>query len=557
MYISGAQAILESLLKEGVNTVFGYPGGAVVPLYDALYDYQKKLRHILVRHEQGAVHAAEGYARASGKVGVCFTTSGPGATNLVTGIADAMMDSTPLVCVTGQVAASLVGTDAFQETNIIAITKPITKWNYQIRKAEEIPYVFSQAFSIASYARPGPVLIDITKNAQMELLDFTYDKTHIKHDFTPSLEKIELAALYLNTAQKPLILSGHGVLISNAIPQLITIAEKAEIPVACTLHGLSSLPTDHPLYAGMLGMHGNYAVNMLLNQADVILALGMRFDDRVTGRLKDFAKKAKIIHIDISQKELNKLVKVNLAVLSDLKTALKELLKFLKNNKHSSWIHEFHKLRQIEEDHVFSQKISLNNKKITMTEVVRLISKKTHGKAFIVSDVGQHQMVTAQSYSFRQTRSFITSGGLGTLGFALAASIGVKIAKPEQEVVVIVGDGGFQMTIQELATIAQEKLPVKIVILNNNYLGMVRQWQELFFKKRYSFTALKNPDFIKIAAGFSIKAQRVIAKKDLDKGIEKLLKSKGAYLLEIMVQPEENVFPMVPAGAAVDEVRLK
>lgn len=557
MKISGAEAVIRSLLKEKVKVIFGYPGGANMPIYDALYKYRHKLRHILVRHEQGAVHAAEGYARITGKPGVCFATSGPGATNLVTGIADAMMDSVPLVCITGQVPSSVIGTDAFQETDVIGITTPITKWNFQITKAEEIPEVFAKAFYIALHGRPGPVVIDITKNAQFEELEFRYPNNFfiekIKNVNKFKKENLEKAAEIINKSKRPLIIVGHGVLIAKAEKEVLKLAEKTGIPIAVTLHGLSAIPFNHHLYVGMVGMHGNYAPNKLTNEADVILAIGLRFDDRVTGRLSDYAKKAKIIHIDIDESEHGKNVKTTVSLIGDAKDVLKAFLPFLKKNNYKYWIEEFRKLYQIEKQSLEERKSRL----VTMKEVIEKLSLKTKNEAVIVADVGQNQMMAARYYKYKNPNSYITSGGLGTMGFALPASIGVKIGMPKKQVFVVVGDGGFQMTLQELGTIMQENLPIKILLFNNEYLGMVRQWQELFFEKRYSFTYLKNPDFINLAKSYGIKAKRVDKREDLDKALDDFIKSEEAYLLEVKVIKEENVFPMIPAGSSVDEIRLK
>lgn len=559
--LTGAQALLESFLKEGVDIIFGYPGGAIMPVYDALYDYKDQIHHVLVRHEQGASHAAEGYARMTGKPGVCIATSGPGATNLVTGIADAMIDSVPLVCVTGQVAFHLVGTDAFQETDIIGITTPITKWNYQITQASEIPSIMAKAFAIAREGRPGPVLIDITKNAQFEKTDFSYVAYEGVKSHIPALDaqkkQLLAAAKLLNTAKRPYILIGHGVQIANAEKELVTFAEKGGFPIAATLHGLSSFPTDHPLYAGMLGMHGNYGPNILTNQADVLVSIGMRFDDRVTGRVKDYAKQAKIIHIDIDPAEQGKIIKTTVAITGDAKKILKELTPFIKKRTHHAWLAKFRKADHMEYEKAIKKELAPTTPHIKMAEVIAMLSKKTKGEAIIVADVGQHQMMAARYYKFKKTKSFITSGGLGTMGFALPASIGAKFAAPNRDVIAIIGDGSFQMTLQELATIAQEQLPVKIVVLNNNFLGMVRQWQELFFNKRYSFTDLKNPDFVQIAKGFYIPASKVEKRNELDKAIETMLKAKTPYFLEVVVEKEGNVFPMIPTGASVEEIRLE
>jgi len=560
MKITGAQAVIQSLINEKVEVIFGYPGGANMPIYDALYDYQNKIRHVLVRHEQGAAHAAEGYARVSEKVGVCFATSGPGATNLVTGIADAMMDSVPLVCITGQVPVSVVGTDAFQETDVIGITTSITKWNYQITSAQEIADVFAKAFYIARTGRPGPVVIDITKNAQFEEVDFSYPKNFSLKKYQElnkfNQEKIEKAADIINQSKRPLIIAGHGVIISLAQNELLKLAEKANLPIAVTLHGLSTIPVNHPLYVGMVGMHGNYAVNKLTNQADLIIGVGMRFDDRVTGVLSKYAPKAKVIHIDIDEAEIDKNVKTTVSLVGDAKEVLISLLPHIKKNSHKDWFFEFEKLGKGEKR--FHQKREEKFKdKITMDKVFEILSKKTNGKAIIVADVGQNQMFAAKYYQYKIFNSYITSGGLGTMGFALPASIGVQLAKPTDLVIASCGDGGLQMTIQELGTIMQEKLPIKILLLNNSYLGMVRQWQDLFFDKRYSFTYMENPDFLKIASGYGIKGKRVNDFSQLEKSLEEFINEKSAYLLEVIVEKEHNVFPMVPQGAAVDEVRLE
>lgn len=552
---------MESLLHEGVDVIFGYPGGAIMPTYDALYDYQDKLRHILVRHEQGASHAAEGYARMTGKAGVCLVTSGPGATNLVTGIADAQMDSVPLVCITGQVAAAVIGTDAFQEADVIGITTPITKWNYQITKASEIPEVFAKAFYIACTGRPGPVLIDITKNAQIELMDFAYKKIDTMASYQPTIEpdmlQVEKAAVLINNAKKPYMLIGHGILISKAEKELMTFVEKTGIPVGSTLHGLSAFPVGHRLYAGMLGMHGNYGTNLLTNEADVILAVGMRFDDRVTGRVEDYAPNAKIIHVDIDPAEINKIIPVTVPIIADAKSALRELTSLVKKNTHPEWIAKFQSCQKQEYEKVYKHETEPLTGEISMPEVIKMLSDKTKGEAVIVADVGQHQMMAARYYEFQKPDSYITSGGAGTMGFALPAAMGAKVAKPGRDVFAINGDGSFQMNIQELATIAQEQIPVKIIILNNNFLGMVRQWQELFFEKRYSFTELKNPDFVAVAKGFHVDAHKVAKRADLSKALDRLIAAKGPQVLEIVVRKEENVFPMVPAGAGVQEVRLE
>lgn len=559
--MSGAHAIMRSLLAENVRVVFGYPGGAIMPAYDALYDYRDQLRHVLVRHEQGASHAAEGYARMTGEPGVCLVTSGPGATNLVTGIADAMLDSIPLVCVTGQVARAYLGTDAFQETDIIGITIPITKWNYQVTEADEIPDVMAKAFHIARSGRPGPVLVDITKNAQVNTCNFRYKRIFaVPSAPVPSevsAADVARAAEVINAAERPLIFAGHGVLIAKAVDQVKSLSEKAQIPVACTLHGLSSFPVNHKLYAGMLGMHGNYGPNVLTNEADVIIAIGMRFDDRVTGDLSKYARNAKIVHIEIDRAEIDKNMKTEVALHADARQALDALLPLVKEAQHESWISKFSECATLEYDKVIKNSIYPAAGEIKMSEVIRVISEKTAGEAVVVADVGQHQMMAARYYRFMRPDSYITSGGLGTMGFALPAALGAKMGAPDREVITIVGDGGFQMTFQELGTIAQEKAGVKVVILNNNYLGMVRQWQELFFDNRYSFVHLENPDFVKLAQAFNINAELVQERSQLEGAVQRMIETKGPYLLEIKVEQEQNVFPMVPAGAGVAEIRLE
>ncbi len=561
MEISGSQALWHSLINEGVDTIFGYPGGAIMPVYDALYDFQDKMKHILVRHEQGASHAAQGYARVTGKVGVCMATSGPGATNLVTGIADAMLDSVPMVCITGQVYSDLLGTDAFQETDVISITIPITKWNYQISNAEEIPEILAKAFYIAGSGRPGPVVIDITKDAQINKLNYKPHKIKKVRNFTakPELNKesISNAAKLINESKQPLALVGHGVLISEAQKELLNFSEKANIPMACTLHGLSAVPTGHKNYVGMLGMHGNYAPNKLTNEADLIIAIGMRFDDRVTGNLDEYATKAKVIHIEIDKAELNKNVQTDVAIHADAKDALSALNSELNKADRTEWFKQFTDLKEEEINKIINKDTKPTEGKITMAEVVRRISEKTKGEAIVVADVGQHQMVSARYYEFQKPDSWITSGGLGTMGFALPASLGAKLAAPDRDVVAIIGDGCFQMTIQELGTIAQNNIKVKIIILNNNFLGMVRQWQELFFEKRYSFVELQNPDFIAISKGFGVEGSTVEKRENLDEAIKKMFDHDGPYVLEVCCEKEENVFPMVPSGASVSDIRLE
>lgn len=559
--ISGAEAVVKCLIEENVEIVFGYPGGAIMPVYDALYNYQDDLKHILVRHEQGAVHAAEGYARSTGKVGVCIATSGPGATNLVTGIADAMIDSTPIVCITGQVASPLLGTDAFQETDVVGIVTPVTKWDIQITDANEIADAFAKAFYIAKSGRPGPVVIDITKDAQFQQIDFKYKKCVKIRSYFPKpkidVEKIEKAAQIINNASKPFLIFGQGVILGKAEEELKSFIEKSGIPSAWTLLGLSALPNEHPLNFGMLGMHGNLAPNKLTNECDVLIAVGMRFDDRVTGDVKRYAKQAKIIHIELDQAEINKIVKTDIAIHADAKEALPILTDLVQYKDHSEWINEFKKLRNLEYEKIMKHDLYPTENGLKMSEVVRLLSEKTNGEAIVVSDVGQHQMVTARYFNHKNTRSSITSGGLGTMGFCLPAAVGAKLGNPDKQVIAIIGDGGFQMTLQELGTILQTNVAVKVVILNNEFLGMVRQWQQLFFDKRYSQTEMINPDFIKIASGYGLDAQKVTKRDELESAIDKLLSAESGYVLEVRVEKEDNVFPMVPTGASVSDIRLE
>ena len=559
--MSGAQAVVHSLIAEGVDLIFGYPGGAIMPVYDALYNYENELNHVLVRHEQGATHAAQGYARASGEVGVCIATSGPGATNLITGIADAQIDSTPMVCITGQVASHLLGTDAFQETDVIGISMPVTKWNYQVTKASEIPGAIAKAFYIARTGKPGPVLIDITKDAQFETLEFSYKPFKGMRSYVtcPSLNlsKIKEAASLINTAKRPLVLFGQGVILSSAEGEFRRFVEKAGLPSAWTIMGLSALDSDHYLNVGMLGMHGNYAPNKLTNECDVLIAVGMRFDDRVTGDLSRYAKQAKVIHLEIDPAEVDKNVKADVAVLGDAKASLKALYDLIEEKEHKDWLEEFRKLEFEEYTEVIHQELNPNGNDLTMGEVVDSINEYSKGKAIVVTDVGQHQMVSCRYAKFKQTRSLITSGGLGTMGFCLPAAIGAKFATPNREVIAIIGDGGFQMTIQELGTIFQTKTPVKIVVLNNEFLGMVRQWQELFFDKRYASTTMVNPDFQQIVKGYEIKTKKVTQREQLNSAVKEMLEFEGAYFLEVRVGKENNVFPMVPTGASVSEIRLK
>ncbi|GGW32417.1 biosynthetic-type acetolactate synthase large subunit [Arenibacter certesii] len=559
--ISGAEAIIHCLLAEGVDLIYGYPGGAIMPLYDELYKFQDKLTHILTRHEQGATHAAQGYARVTGKVGVAVATSGPGATNLVTGLADAQIDSTPMVCITGQVPRELLGSDAFQETDIIGISTPVTKWNCQVTKASEIPEVLAKAFYIARSGRPGPVLVDITKNAQFEEFDFTYEHCKGVRSYNPypkpDPKSIISAAELINSAKKPLIVFGQGVILGEAEEQLKALVEKAGIPAAWTILGLSAMDTDHPLNVGMVGMHGNYAPNVLTNECDVFIAIGMRFDDRVTGSLATYAKQAKVIHFDIDPAEINKNVKADVAVLGNAKDTLGLILPLVNPNKHEEWHNIFKEKYEIEFEQVIKNDVHPTKEKLTMAEVIEEINLASGHKAIIVSDVGQHQMIACRYAKFKQSKSNVTSGGLGTMGFALPAAIGAKMGAMDREVVAIIGDGGYQMTIQELGTIFQNKTPVKIVVLNNDHLGMVRQWQELFFESRYASTVMVNPDFVKIAEGYSIQAKRISERKDLKATIQEMLASKDAYFLEVCVEKEDNVFPMVPSGASVSDIRLK
>lgn len=559
--LSGAQALMESLIAEGTEVIFGYPGGAIMPTYDALYDYCDRLDHILVRHEQGAGHAAQGYARTSGKPGVCLVTSGPGGTNLVTPIADAIIDCTPLVCIIGQVKSNLLGTDAFQETDIIGVTTPVCKWNYQITHPDEVPEVMAKAFYIAKSGKPGPVVIDFTRDAQVTKMTKAYQYNKIEGLFSykpriiPKDEHLEKAAQLINNAQKPYILFGHGVLISGAMEELKAFAEKTDIPCASTLLGLSAMPIDHPNYVGWLGMHGNYGPNVLTNHADVIIAIGMRFDDRVTGDATKYIKQAKVVHIEIDPSEIDKIIKADAPVVGDAKEVLTRLMPLVKVNNHSTWRNEFKKYDIIENQKVTDRELKPEGE-IKMAEVVRMLSQKTNGEACIIADVGQHQMIAARYYQFKNPHSYIASGGLGTMGFAIPASFGAKKGAPDREVVAFIGDGCFQMTIQELGTIAQSGLGVKLIILNNNYLGMVRQWQQLFFDKRYSFVELQNPDFVTIAKGFGIAGHTCSDRENLSDSLDTLLKSDKAYLLEVIVEKEENVFPMVPAGASVADIRL-
>lgn len=558
--ITGSKALIESLIYEGVDTLFGYPGGAIMPVFDALYDYDKKLKHILTRHEQGATHAAQGFARVSGKVGVCLVTSGPAATNAVTGISDAMLDSTPLVVISGQVSAPLLGTDAFQEIDVVGITQPITKWAYQIRKAEDIPWAVARAFYIARSGRPGPVVLDITKNAQFQEFEYQYKPCHYIRSYipvpTPIDEQIAHAASLINQSQKPFALVGQGVILAGAEQELCAFLEKGQIPAAWTLLGASAMPTNFPLNKGFLGMHGNVAPNLKTNECDVLIAIGMRFDDRVTGNLNQYAKQAKIIHLDIDFAEINKNVRADAPVLGTAKETLPALTALIQPAQHAEWIHSFEEHQEREFQKVIQRELFPETAEMTMGEVISKISEATNHQAVIVTDVGQNQMMAARYSNYSVTRSLITSGGLGTMGFGIPAAIGAKVGAPERTVCLFCGDGGFQMTIQELGTIMQEKIGVKMVILNNHFLGMVRQWQEMFFEERYSFTEMKNPDFVAIAKAYGIDGSEVLERQHLNNAIADMLKDDKPYLLVVSVEKKGMVYPMIPAGASVTEILL-
>lgn len=559
--ISGSEALLNSLVAEGVDIIFGYPGGAIMPVYDALYHYADRLNHILVRHEQGAIHAAQGYARVSGKPGIVFATSGPGATNLVTGLADALIDSTPLVCITGQVFAHLLGTDAFQETDVVNTTIPVTKWNVQVAEAKDIAPAVAKAFYIARTGRPGPVLIDITKNAQNEMIEEAeYKKCESIRTYKPKpvlqAGQVEKAAELINGAKRPYILAGQGILLAGATEELVKFSEKTDIPVACTLLGLGAFPTDHPNYVGYLGMHGNYGPNVNTNECDVLIGIGMRFDDRVTGNVAKYARQAKVVHIDIDKAEIGKIIKTDVAVHADAKEALQALTPKCEHISCKEWVQSFHALNDIEYNKVIHREFN-PSEKITMGEVINQLSEFTKGEAIVVTDVGQHQMVTSRYYRYKNPRTNVTSGGAGTMGFALPAAMGAKMALPAQQVVAVIGDGGYQMTVQELGTIMQYNIGVKILVLNNSFLGMVRQWQQLFHGKRYSFTEMTNPDFVKLAGAYNIPARRVEAREDLAGALREMLDANTSYFLEVVVGKEDNVFPMVPAGAGVADVLLE
>ncbi len=559
--ISGGEALMRSLEYHGVRTIFGYPGGSIMPTFDALYDHQNSLNHILVRHEQGAAHAAQGYARVSGEVGVCLVTSGPGATNTVTGIADAMIDSTPIVVIAGQVGTAFLGTDAFQEVDLVGITQPITKWSYQIRRAEDVPWAVARAFYIAKSGRPGPVVLDFAKNAQVEMMEYTPAKLDFIRSYVPvpdtDFEAVKTAAELINAAKRPLVLVGQGVELGNAQKELRTFIEKADLPVGCTLLGLSALKTEHSLNMGMLGMHGNLAPNVKTNEADVIIAVGMRFDDRVTGKLDTYAKQAKIIHFDIDPAEIDKNVKTNVAVLGDCKETLAAVTELLQPNNHKEWINSFASYAKEEDEKVIQPELHPASDVLSMGEVVRAVSDATNHEAVLVTDVGQNQMISARYFKYSKDRSIITSGGLGTMGFGLPAAIGATFGRPDRTVCVFMGDGGLQMNIQEFGTIMEQKAPVKMIVLNNNYLGNVRQWQAMFFNGRYSFTPMLNPDYIKIASAYDIPAKRVKTRAELSEAIEEMLATDGAYLLEACVVEEGNVLPMTPPGGSVNQMLLE
>ncbi|MGB2171715.1 MAG: biosynthetic-type acetolactate synthase large subunit [Flavobacteriaceae bacterium] len=561
LHISGAEAVIRCLLAEGADLVYGYPGGAIMPIYDELYKFSDQLRHVLTRHEQGATHAAQGFARTSGKVGVAMATSGPGATNLVTGIADAQIDSTPMVCITGQVASHLLGSDAFQETDIIGISTPVTKWNYQITQASEIPEIMAKAFYIARSGRPGPVLIDITKDAQFDFFDFSYTKCTGVRSYRPvpdlQMTQVEKAAEVINAAQKPMIVWGQGVILGEAESEFQSFVEASGIPAVWTILGLSALPTKHPLNMGMVGMHGNYGPNVLTNECDVLIAIGMRFDDRVTGNLDTYAKQAQVVHLEIDPAEISKNVKADFPVLGNCKESLAALLPLIKKKDLTAWKDRFAEHMKIEMDTVINSDLHPTKEGLTMGETIMAINKYTGGDAVIVTDVGQHQMVACRYAEFIRSKSNVTSGGLGTMGFALPAAIGAKMGAEDRHVVAIIGDGGYQMTIQELGTIFQTGIAVKIVVLNNDYLGMVRQWQQLFFDQRYASTEMTNPDFVMIAKGYNIAAKRVSQRADLDQAVEEMMASDQPYFLEVCVEKEDNVFPMIPTGASVTDIRLK
>ena len=559
--ITGSEALMRSLEHEGVKTIFGYPGGAIMPVYDALYDHLDKINHILVRHEQGAAHAAQGFARVSGEVGVCLVTSGPGATNTITGIADAMIDSTPIVMIAGQVGANFLGTDAFQEVDLVGVTQPITKWSYQIRRAEDVAWAVSRAFYIARSGRPGPVVLDFAKNAQIGLTEYEpVDVDFIRsYDPDPEIDYKEVAeaVALINSAKKPLALVGQGVELGNAQQELLAFIEKADIPCGCTMLGLSALPSTHRLNKGMLGMHGNLGPNVKTNECDVLIAIGMRFDDRVTGKLETYAKQAKVIHLDIDPSELGKNVPVDVPVLGNCKKTLALLTELIQNNRHSEWIESFRQYEETEFNQVIRKEVFPDEGPLNMGEVVHVISEATDNDAILVTDVGQNQMMACRYFKFSQQRSIVTSGGMGTMGFGLPAAIGATFGRPDRTVCVFMGDGGLQMTMQELGTVMEQKAPVKIILLNNNYLGNVRQWQAMFFNRRYSFTPMMNPDYMQIAAAYSIPSRRVIERSELRDAVREMLETDGPFLLEVCVVEEGNVLPMTPPGSSVNQMLLE
>ena len=558
--ITGAEALIKSLIAEGVDRVFGYPGGAIIPVYDKLYDYTNELKHILVRHEQGATHAAQGYARVSGRTGVVIVTSGPAATNVITGLSDALMDSTPMVVITGQVASSFLGSDAFQETDVVGITQPITKWAYQIRRSEDIPWAVARAFYIANSGRPGPVVLDLAKDAQVGMLEWSHKKCDFIRSYIPYPEidqdDVQTVADLINAAERPMILSGHGVMISEAEKELAALAEKADIPVAATLLGLSTMPSDHPLYKGMLGMHGNIGPNVNTNRCDLLVAIGMRFDDRVTGDTSKYARQAKIVHIDIDSSEFDKNIKTTATIHGDAKEVLAKLLPLVKEAKHTEWLKTFDECDAVEMEKVIKREVFPTSGPMYMGEVAHKVSKATGDKAVLITDVGQNQMFSSRYFRYTLPKSVITSGGLGTMGFGLPAAIGAKMGAPERTVCFFTGDGGLQMTIQELGTILEYGVAVKIILLNNNFLGNVRQWQELFFRSRFSQTPMVNPDFVQIAQAYGIASENVETRDQLDGAIERMLAHDGAYLLNVNIDPTDMIFPMTPAGAAVDDIML-
>ena len=559
--ITGSEALMRSLEYEGVETIFGYPGGAIMPVFDALYDHRERLNHILVRHEQGAAHAAQGFARVSGKVGVCLVTSGPGATNTITGIADAMIDSTPIVVIAGQVGAGFLGTDAFQEVDLVGVTQPITKWSYQIRRAEDVAWAVSRAFYIARSGRPGPVVLDFTKNAQVDQTEYepvTVDFIR-SYDPDPEIDRKAIgdAVALINESKKPFVLVGQGVELGNAQEELKSFIEKADLPCGCTLLGLSALPSDHPLNKGMLGMHGNLGPNVKTNECDVLIAVGMRFDDRVTGKLETYAKQAKVIHLDVDPSEIGKNVPVDVPVLGNCKKTLALLTELIQKNKHTEWIDSFHSYEDTEYEQVIRKEVFPTEGPLNMGEVVHAVSEATHNDAVLVTDVGQNQMMACRYFKFSRERSIITSGGMGTMGFGLPAAIGATFGRPDRTVCVFMGDGGLQMTMQELGTVMEQKAPVKIILLNNNYLGNVRQWQAMFFNRRYSFTPMMNPDYMQIATAYGIPSRRVIERADLHDAIQEMLNTDGPFLLEACVVEEGNVLPMTPPGYSVNQMLLE